>query len=247
MIQTLVQEPRMTVVSAFASRIIAELMRRHEEPCQIELVEFHPGLSARGGLLLYLKPYRRAADEGGSVRLHLGGPSGTATVHRHSYGAPTLQIDFLGSMLSDDPAACIDRISGALQLPIPSVLPPSSTPTLFARLIADVLAREITSCRILRTTSAWFDSSVGCNVALWLTHFGFDPHEQRQRLHSAPQAREFVQAAVAPYVALHECGRDESNLHEHPSGNAVLLGMNARRALLISGQHVFKELDLPGA
>lgn len=36
----MIQQPRLTVVSAVAWRIVAELMRRHEETCLIELVEF---------------------------------------------------------------------------------------------------------------------------------------------------------------------------------------------------------------
>jgi hypothetical protein len=36
----MIQQPRMTVVSAFARKVVAELIRRHEETCLIELVEF---------------------------------------------------------------------------------------------------------------------------------------------------------------------------------------------------------------
>lgn len=243
--QRMIQQPRMTVVSAFAWKVVAELMRRHDHSCMIELLEIHPGSSARGCLRLKITPHQRDTAGGGIVILNLGGPSGTASIQRTDYVEPTEKIDFLGSMLSEDPVACIDRISRALNLPVPGALPPSSTPALVARLIAEVLGREILSRRMLRTSSAWFDASIGCRIAAWLKQFGLDPEEERHNLESGARPWESIQAAVAPYVALHECAPDESNLLDHTTGNAVLLDMNAGRALLVTGQGLIKELDVP--
>lgn len=241
----MIQKPRMTVVSAFAWKVVSELMRRHGHDCKIELLEIHPGSSVRGCLHLKIAPHQRDAGGSSIVTLHLGGPSGTATILRNGYGNPTEEFDFLGSMLSEDPAVSIDRISRALRLPVPDALPRSNPQALVARLIAEVLGREVLSRRMLRTSSAWFDTSMGCRIAAWLKHFGLDTAEQQRNLDLGTRPWESIQAAVSPYVALHDCSPNESNLLDHPTGKAVLFAMNSGQALLVTGQGLIRALDIP--
>lgn len=242
---TMVPQPRMTVVSAFAWKVIAELMRRHSHECVIELLEIHPGISVRGCLQLKITPHLHSAGASRIVTLNLGGPSGIVSIRHDDHGKLADEFDFLGSMLSEDPVVSIDRISRAMNLPVPSALPPSSTQSLVARLIAEVLGRKVLSRRMLRTSSAWFDASQGSRIATWLRHFGFDPVEQQRDLDSGAEPWESIQSAVTQYVALHDCAPDESTLLDHPPGNAVLFDMNSGRALLVTGKRQTMVLDAP--
>jgi hypothetical protein len=107
---------RITLVSALAWRVVAELFRRYQERYDLRVSQVHPGISVRGAL--YLTAGSAASQNPPTLSLDLGGPSGTYAVLRRIDGnatgaAGSSSGPFAGPMLSQDPSRVIDEIAEA--------------------------------------------------------------------------------------------------------------------------------------
>ncbi len=156
---------RVTLVAALAWRAIAEIVRRRHATHAFDLLQSHPGASARGLLQLQLH-----ATSGGeplpAIDFNLGGPSGTWSTGTGAQGC------FL-DLLKPEPASVIDRIEDALELPRwRDVLPASSAAALSVRIIAGLIESRVFDQHVWRTTLGAYGGHGGDVAADWAERMG---------------------------------------------------------------------------
>lgn len=161
-------------------RVLTELWRRHARSRDLRLLQTHPGVSERGQWCLLLGPRVGSIVECPRLVLNLGGPVGTYAVQ--IAGQVVAEGDYLWPMLTDDPAAVVDRLERQLGLHPPAALPPSTAPVLVMRLLAEVLAAASLDRNPLTVEPAWFDWSGGVRVKPWATLFGHPVSDMQQGL-----------------------------------------------------------------
>lgn len=150
---------RVTLVSALAWRVIAELARRNGDRYRLRLVQFHPGNSVHGVLRLEL-----AGADGfvGWVEFSLGGPSGT---YRTSRGDGRAQ---LGDLIMEHRAKVMDAVEADIGVPLfLRRLPASTGPVIALRLIAGLLERLVFEPTTWRASLAVRDWNGESHVAPW--------------------------------------------------------------------------------
>ena len=160
---------RITVISAKAWHVVAELFRRYQRSHDLRVWEFHPGISTRGVLALQAKP----ADSQRPVPqldLNLGGPSGSCTVMHRFDGVPGVSdgYPYATKLLHEDPARVIDEIAEIWGLPPVAKLPSSTSSTIVARCIAGFLLRQSLGRESYRVSSAFVGQSTCDVVAGWV-------------------------------------------------------------------------------
>ena len=201
---SLVHGMRITLPSAVAWRVMAELMRRHGKAHDIKILQVHPGISIRGCYYVLFDAHPTRVDDALSLVLNLGGPAGTYRVKSKDGRADGPEQDFLFSMLGNDPVRVLDQIDKDLGLRAPKKLPPSTPAMLVARTIAACLEHAALSPLHMRTTAAYVDASAyGPHIAAWARHFvpastEFESHIERG---SMPYQKAY--AVLWPYMALH--------------------------------------------
>jgi hypothetical protein len=242
-----IRNVRITVLSAIAWRIFAELMRRHAGKREVRVLEFHPGISMYGAIRLIFDANGRDTGGGMSLTLYLGGPSGTWEVRRKGEHAASKGDDFFFRMLSDDPAELIDDMDLALGLVAPKKLGASTRPALVATLISRFLESRMLSRESFRTTQGWYDFSNGCGVQKWTRHFGVDFATENVALESGKRQAISVFEDVWPFVALFECRSDPSPLSDEGGHPVVLLDLRAARMLLVKNGKVIEDIDVKAA
>lgn len=139
---------RITLVSALAWRVVAELVRRHHADWHVDVRQIHPGASLRGLLEATWRRRDTPTDSHRRLVLNLGGPSGRweAGECRGS----------LAELLAPAPAAVIDGIEAALGLPpAPSPMPATTAPVAALRLLAGLLEARAFAPTPWRTTQGW--------------------------------------------------------------------------------------------
>jgi hypothetical protein len=242
-----IKHVRITVLSAIAWRIIAELMRRHAGQREVRVLEFHPGISMYGAMRLTFDANGQDTEGGMSLTLYLGGPSGTWEVRRKADHASTRGDDFFFRMLSDDPAELIDEMGQALGLVAPKKLGASTSPALVATLISRFLESRMLSRESFRTTHGWYDFSKGCGVQKWTRHFGVDVTAANAALESGNRQAISVFEDVWSFIALFECRSDPSPLADEGRFPVVLLDLRAARMLLVKNGKVTEVIDVKAA
>jgi hypothetical protein len=242
-----VKNVRITVLSAIAWRIFAELMRRHAGQRDMRVLEFHPGISMYGAMRLIFDANGQDTEGGMSLTLYLGGPSGTWEVRRSGNKASTRGDDFFFRMLSDDPAELIDEMDRALGLVTPKKLAASPRSALVATLVSRFLESRILSRQSFRTTQGWYDFSNGCGVAEWTRHFGVDVAAANAALESGKRQAIAAFESVWPFVALFECSSSPSPLAHEGRRPVVLLDLRGARMLLAKDGKVTEAIDVKAA
>jgi hypothetical protein len=160
---------RITVISAKAWHVVAELFRRYQRSHDLRVWEFHPGISTRCVLAVQARP----ADSHRPVPqldLNLGGPSGSCTVMHRFDGVPGSSegYPYATKLLHEDPARVIDEIAGIWGLPQVAKLPASTSSTIAARCIAGFLLRQSLGLESYRASSAFVGQSTCDVVAGWV-------------------------------------------------------------------------------
>lgn len=228
---------RMTLLSACAWRLIAELARRHSTSHVLHVVQFHPGLSVRGCIGISIEAGDQEREtfvhQGRFVTLNLGGPE-PGTVEG---------IDFVAGLLGKDPAATVDRVGSLLGLRFAGQLPESTSQAVACRVIAEALARCIFDRMSYRTTSAWSDYSDGVMLGAWAQRFdalgskGFGEVAKRV---SAGDVRASDQRRLSRLVAVHRCD-DADNVMLGDDQDALLVDLHSSEAIVTrDGRSVLK-------
>lgn len=207
-------DARVTLVSALAWRVIAELFRRYQRRFDLRISQVHPGISVRGALVL--KVGGQNGEPLPRLSLNLGGPSGTYSVDRRIDGraaetrVPTY-VEFAGPMLREDPSKVIDQIASAWALPdAPGQLPPSNATTLSVRTIAGLLERLVFRTDAWRTTAGiCANDAVGSMIPDWLAALGVDDRTARHAVaDSSSKAADFL----TRFVLVHRTDCDSTCL-----------------------------------
>ncbi len=239
---------RVTLVSALAWRVVAELSRRYQERYDLRVSQVHPGMSIRGALYLTTAP--ATGHEPPALSLDLGGPSGTYTVLRRIDGcakgaAGKSSGPFAGPMLSQDPSRVVDEIAAAWGLPkLEGKLPSSHTTTIVARTIAGVLESLIFRRESWRTTAGFCDNSaVGSMVPDWTAALGVSD----RTISDARRGRDARAADfLSRYVMLHRCVDDNISLRLHDlQGSAWVFCMATGTATQMNSGGPGRVVDLP--
>ncbi len=242
-----IKHVRITVLSAIAWRIFAELMRRHAGQREVRLLEFHPGISMYGAMRMIFDANGQDTEGGMSLTLYLGGPSGAWEVRRKGDHASTRGDDFFFRMLSDDPADLIDEMDRALGLVAPKKLGSASRPALVATLISRFLESRMLSRQSFRTTQGWYDFSEGCGVHEWTRHFDVDVAAANAALESGNRRAISVFESVWPFLALFECTSGPSPLADEGRRPVVLIDLRGARMLLVKNGKVTEVIDVKAA
>ncbi len=164
-------DARLTLVSALAWRVVAELFRRHRAHHELTMHQDDPGASVRGRLLVTVDLER--AGRGPCLALNLGGGiAGTWQIIRRFDAIAASDVgrrqDFASGLLGARPASVIDEIERAWGLPSRrGALPPGDASTLTTRVIAALLERRIADSHAWRTTAGTADSAMGALQATW--------------------------------------------------------------------------------
>lgn len=224
---------RLTLVSALAWRVVAELFRRYDRTADLHILEVHPGISMRGSLwVAHGNPF----DPDCSVlRLNLGGPSGTFEITRRVDSATvpseTLSGEFAQAMLMVDPAVVVDSIAEAWGLAAPRKPLPASTPaTTTLRVIAGLLERLVFDRVAWRTTAGYCDASVGSLAPGWLDALGECSAAAARG--SSPDIR--VVLPLTRYILLHQAinGVEICRTLADVPGTAIALNLNGTATVL---------------
>jgi hypothetical protein len=206
---------RLTLVSALAWRVIAELFRRYHPAYDLRVMQMHPGISTRG--TLELTASRPGRTKPARLTFNLGGPSGTYCIHDSiSQDIPEkseLQaVEFARPMLSSDPSSVIEEIAAAWGLRrAVEPLPPSSKTTITIRVIAGLMERLVFDRESWRTTAGYCgNDAAGDMVPDWLAALGVDEALRRRASEDAdPKAI----AALTRYILVHRSSGDDLCLH----------------------------------
>lgn len=239
---------RVTLVSALAWRVVAELFRRYQGRFDLRVLEVHPGISVRGAL--YVTARSRNGERTAVLSLNLGGPSGTYTVLQRVDGLPlgadgSSVIEFAAPMLNMNPIAVVDQIAAAWGLP-KSVgrIPPSNPSTIVARTIAGILESLVFRRESWRTTAGFCgNSAIGPMVPDWTAALGASETTIRR----AANGRD-VNAAdfLTRYVLLHRCNGDSMCLRlDDLEGSAWAFCMASGTAVRLTSQGADRTVKLP--
>jgi hypothetical protein len=239
----------MTLVSALAWRVVAELFRWHQRRLDLRVLQAHPGISMRGSLVVTIGcPLNNSTP---ALCLDLGGPSGTYTVTRRVGSAalrPRVPFSggFAGPMLTDDPAAVIARIAEAWGLPpVPGQMRTSTPTTLTARVIAGLLERLAFDRSCWRTTAGYCDNSaVGPMVPTWLTALGQDADAIPEALDNSsiePASR------LTRFVLLHRAVSSDGICLRlaQISGSAIAFDLATGEATVLTRRGAGQSFDIP--
>lgn len=239
---------RVTLVSALAWRVVAELFRRYQRQIDLRVLEVHPGISVRGAL--YVTARSRNGERAAALSLNLGGPSGTYRVIQRVDGLPlgpdgSSDVEFAGPMLNMDPIAVVEQIAAAWGLPR-SVgrIPPSTPSTIVARTIAGLLETLVFRRENWRTTAGFCDNSaVGPIVPDWTGALGVSETTIRQ----AANGRDLNDADfLTRYVLLHRCNGDSMCLRlDDLEGSAWAFCMASGAAVRLTSQGADRTVKLP--
>ncbi|NLA67959.1 MAG: hypothetical protein GX856_06910 [Gammaproteobacteria bacterium] len=159
---------RVTLVTALAWRAIAEIVRRRHATHAFNVLQIHPGISARGLLQLQLHATSRG-ESLPAIDFSLGGPSGMWSAGSSPQGC------FL-DLLNPEPASVIDHIEEAVGLPRwRGALPATSVAALSVRVVAGLLESRVFDQHGWRSTLGTYGCHGGDVVADWAGLMGVNP------------------------------------------------------------------------
>jgi hypothetical protein len=188
---------RVTVRYAATWRVLAELLRRHQDEHDLALYWYFPGLSHHGVVELRRR-HELVLTLDVAHGQALGDGAGEDVADARDYVAALLA--------ADDPKRVVDALERAAHLPPRVTAPPASNAlTLCARVIAGVLERRVLARAPVRTTPGYIDHDGALRAAGWIACLP----ELQVRLAAARAARadaggELDESALVQHVfALH--------------------------------------------
>lgn len=200
------KQARVTPACALAWRAMTELVRRHHGGRNIALEQVHPGSSARGAYVLWLRGGERPIE----VSFNIGWPLRT-----WSAGPPEVGGELSDPLLPDSVRA-IDRTEQAVGLPAaPRPVPPLSQTALGMRLVTGLIEHLVFQRESWRGTLGAYGHHGGTRVADWVRHLGLDglrPEPDRDTLDR-----------LGDCVLLHRCPDDGPVMERDTLQGAALL------------------------